>query len=344
MTGASAVAWLLLTTGVVGPREGNSTVLLFEDFDSYADHEAFALIWQDTSHSEHTLDTTFGNPCQSLWMPSANGNYKGRYIRDLGGSILPSDSDPLVLEFDLFLPPSGGPNWQGARQSCEMRGYSGGKLGEGDLLSLVSMGLYNTSSAPYSAQRYQGRVWTPEYPGPEAWHTLGNGPHDPVRRWGWHRLRVEVAPDQVRFRVDGSLAETVARSSNHPFDTVLLGSDLTSNGLSFYVDNVLVTGTPPLVCSNPRVDVAGGGPAGDEPDNAVDLQDFGMYQRCFTGPEVTLSTADLALCRCLDIDGDRSVDDADFAVLLNCWTGPAPAEGALDGSCDDTFERPSALP
>ncbi len=60
-------------------------------------------------------------------------------------------------------------------------------------------------------------------------------------------------------------------------------------------------------------------------DEDVDLDDFGRFQQCFTGPGVQAGTA----CRCYDRNdatgapgGDGDVDLDDFAWFRNCATGP----------------------
>jgi len=87
-------------------------------------------------------------------------------------------------------------------------------------------------------------------------------------------------------------------------------------------------------CSTPVFDVAGGGVGHLEPDGAVDMTDFAVFQRCFTGPNPTAGLFDAEKCGCLDVNGDEDVDGDDFYFFGRCATGPAPAEPAWIG-CDD---------
>ena len=105
--------------------------------------------------------------------------------------------------------------------------------------------------------------------------------------------------------------------------------------------DVLAPGTPPFQCNDPVFDVVGGGENGDEPDGAVDAQDFGIFQTCHTGPGdpggVFDSLSDA--CKCMDITGaagvsDRAISQDDFGVFQLCATGPTPATPASP-TCDD---------
>jgi len=54
-------------------------------------------------------------------------------------------------------------------------------------------------------------------------------------------------------------------------------------------------------------------------DCDVDLADFGIFQRCFTGPDGAPIGPD---CRMLDFDGDEDVDLDDYAQFHAAITGP----------------------
>ncbi len=90
---------------------------------------------------------------------------------------------------------------------------------------------------------------------------------------------------------------------------------------------------PVCLCPNPVFDT--------NKDGVVDMLDFGIFQRCFTGdgdPEGSFSSLSQA-CKCMDISGpegqpDQAISAADFNVFLGCWTGPA-MPGLLDPACDN---------
>ncbi len=50
-----------------------------------------------------------------------------------------------------------------------------------------------------------------------------------------------VTTGQIRFYIDNVLSETETRPDSYGFDCVLIGSDLTANGIVARVDNLQVT-------------------------------------------------------------------------------------------------------
>jgi len=54
-------------------------------------------------------------------------------------------------------------------------------------------------------------------------------------------------------------------------------------------------------------------------DGDVDITDFGVFQRCFNGPNRPPSQND---CGPADLDGDADVDPSDFLVFQRCFNGP----------------------
>ncbi len=76
-------------------------------------------------------------------------------------------------------------------------------------------------------------------------------------------------------------------------------------------------------------------------DRDVDMDDFGVFQACLTGPTVLpdIFNALPLMCRCLDTPGadlepNGAIDRDDFAVFLLCATGPAPDPTRYDPACD----------
>ena len=71
------------------------------------------------------------------------------------------------------------------------------------------------------------------------------------------------------------------------------------------------------MCHTPWADADG--------DGDVDQDDFGAFQRCFTGDVALLASTDAGYpCQCFDRDAtpDGHVDAGDMAQFLNCMTGP----------------------
>ena len=65
-------------------------------------------------------------------------------------------------------------------------------------------------------------------------------------------------------------------------------------------------------------------------DGAVDQDDFGAFQVCYTGTAGGVPTG----CTCFDTNNDGVVDGTDLTAFLNCWTGPnVPWTAALTPLC-----------
>lgn len=96
--------------------------------------------------------------------------------------------------------------------------------------------------------------------------------------------------------------------------------------------NVIAASFGPPPCNTPAFDVVGAGPDGLEPDGSVDMNDFGVFQRCYTGTGL-ISESNMAECRCFDRDGNGAVDVGDFNRFVACSTGPASGVPAPIG-CD----------
>lgn len=214
------------------------TMLVSDNFESYADQAAMEAVWTDSGNSEYQLDATFGNSGKSVRMPSPSADLLGVYSRGLGGTFPGTDAEPLVFQYDLYLDPTGSPSWTDARHFCELRGYSGGAYGNGTLQNTVAIGLNNASIDTFSTTRYQGYVADA---GMQAqWHSLDAQAAAPSRSSGWHKMKMTVKSTQIDFAIDGTLAESVARTLPAGFNCVVLGSDLTAGGHQSYVDNVQV--------------------------------------------------------------------------------------------------------
>ncbi len=85
-------------------------------------------------------------------------------------------------------------------------------------------------------------------------------------------------------------------------------------------------------------------PASDfDNDCDVDLDDFGFFQACATGPD---AGPPIPGCEAADLDFDFDVDQSDFGVFQRCYSGagnPADpncdvpcAQGPCDCPCDQT--------
>lgn len=96
-----------------------------------------------------------------------------------------------------------------------------------------------------------------------------------------------------------------------------------------HVDNLYLTGVAIPPCSEPWADA--------DRDGDIDADDFGIFQRCVTGPGNLNSNP---LCYCFDVEGpvggpDGDIDGGDFQEFQNCATGPdVPFEGNEPAGCN----------
>lgn len=159
------------------------------------------------------------------------------------------------------------------------------------------------------------------------------------RTKAWHLMEIVVHPytgnlGDVEFRIDGvTIAQghrAVGGGNGIPVNYLRLGGDpaivaestLTNTLEEIWYDEVALTG-----CHNPRPDVDG--------DGDVDQEDFGVLQRCWTGPHDPFTynlDFDGANCQCIDIDGEKDVDQDDYNIFEICASGPGVA---ADPDCDE---------
>ncbi len=111
--------------------------------------------------------------------------------------------------------------------------------------------------------------------------------------------------------------------------------DYATAGLAAGTHNATITISDPAATNHPQtigvtVTVASGPPPvpGDfDGDEDVDLEDYGRFQACYTGPGVAQEDAN---CADAKLDGDVDVDGDDFGVFQGCLSG---ANVAADAGC-----------
>jgi hypothetical protein len=90
-----------------------------------------------------------------------------------------------------------------------------------------------------------------------------------------------------------------------------------------HVDNLHLSPAFTPDCNDPFADADG--------DNDVDGDDFGVFQRCMTGPGDPTGAYDTQNCGCFDIEPDLDVDQIDFIAFQACAGGPSiPANPDCD--------------
>jgi hypothetical protein len=78
--------------------------------------------------------------------------------------------------------------------------------------------------------------------------------------------------------------------------------------------DVIEGAPPPPPCHTPFADA--------DQDDDVDMDDFGVFQACFTGPSGTVPELPGYACTCFDRDANHVIDQFDFQEFKNCVTGP----------------------
>ncbi len=74
----------------------NATTILLDDFESYANTATMQAVWNEQASGVGTLNSTQGNPGQSMAHPG------GTTSNRLFTPTIPTDSAPLIWEFDFY--------------------------------------------------------------------------------------------------------------------------------------------------------------------------------------------------------------------------------------------------
>lgn len=217
-----------------------TTVIVSEDFESYADTVALGGTW---SLGDGTLDTVSGNPGASMNHPGTGASFSGGNTNSLSFSgIYPGVGETLVFSADIYDDGSG----TNRRNSAGIRAASGANI--------IEMGMYN-SPAHYS---YRTVLFGAGSDG--SWVAFDNllddagqaMTNDPVV--GWHRFTAEITNSQVTFSLDlnsdgninGTAVADIFQNGAFDFDIIRLGgpSDLGSSSGGAKFDNIGLTLEP----------------------------------------------------------------------------------------------------
>ena len=240
---------LIVTVVCLSCANVRAQILFSDDFESYANHSAFASTWNAQGSPPHVLDTTFGqSSSQSVMLvPQATGTgTTNRWYRDVGMLVQPTDANPIKFSFDFYLDPAGaGRTWASDWQLADVRAFSGGSFGSGSLNGIVALGVARNSTLHfdiYDGDYFQGRIVAPGHTA-QTYHTLDALPTAVPRSSGWHNMAAQIGSTQTLFIIDGQPAELVPFGITTPFSSVILGSDISSVN-PFWVDNVRLEQIP----------------------------------------------------------------------------------------------------
>ena len=70
--------------------------------------------------------------------------------------------------------------------------------------------------------------------------------------------------------------------------------------------------------AHPGITTLAGWPGDFNQDDNIDLEDFALFQACFTGSGLGVPTG----CELMDVDGDDDVDLDDFSDFHGSFVGP----------------------
>lgn len=206
----------LLAVGVIlaFASTASAGVVWFDDFDSYADQAAFDAVYTQIYPAVPLLlDQTMGySDGQSVNPLGPNNNYERRAYMNLGAEFAGTDEDPLVFEFMMHV--NDATDWW-TREYIELRGYTGEGYGDGDLEELIALGC---TSSGVNTDLYNARVLT----GLNWFDTTTAKVAD------WVLLTAEIKTDTVDIFVNGAFNASSPRAPGITFDSVVLGSGLSS--------------------------------------------------------------------------------------------------------------------
>ncbi|MEM8783715.1 MAG: PEP-CTERM sorting domain-containing protein [Planctomycetota bacterium] len=216
-----------------------ATVIVDEDFESYADTAALGGVW---ALSDGTLDTALGNPGNSLSHPGTSGSFSGGNTNSLSfAEVAPTGTDFLAFSVDIY---DDGTS-SNKRTTAGLRRASPA----GNLLEL---GMYN---AP-SHYAYRVILFGSGDPSWAAFENLVDDAGEPIENTpveGWHTFLAEISETSIELTLDLNGDGNINATASVPispvdlgFDIVRLGgpSDLSSAGGGANFDNVSLTLVP----------------------------------------------------------------------------------------------------
>lgn len=224
-----AAAAALLT-----PLSALGVVIVDEDFESYADTTALGGVW---TLGDGTLDTTEGNPGNSLNHPGTGGSFTGANTNSIGFTgVYPGAGETLVFKADIF----DDANSNNERNTAGLRSAVSANI--------IEMGHYNTPSH-YAIRTVLFGSGDASY---VAFDNIlddgGNAIAAETAIAGWHSYTAEITDSQITFSLDlgstgiinSTIVANVTQNAANEFDIIRLGgpSDLGSANGGVKFDNI----------------------------------------------------------------------------------------------------------
>ena len=211
--------------------------ILSDNFDGYADQAAFQAVWAPIGANSATLATDQSHSAPNSIFAMTTTNNTGGNSRNLGGEYDATDANPLTVEYWMYYAVGG------TRHYNEVRAYADGGFGQGALQQLVAAGWNNSVTAPgevFDGSKFQARV---AFGANTGWFNL-NGAGAPGRSEGWHKFTIQIRATDINVYVDDVLGRSFTRGTLATFDSVVLGSRLTSANIGSWTDDLRVVPEP----------------------------------------------------------------------------------------------------
>jgi len=219
------------------PCLATATTIVSENFESYADTAELGGVW---TLGDGTLDTTNGNPGNSLNHPGTGANFSAANTNTISfPAVYPGPGQKLILEGDIF---DDGSN-ENRRNTIGLRTAAGANI--------IEMGMYNGPT------HYAIRTVLFGEGSDGSWVSLPGAPTfegEPVAVEGWHTFRAEITDSDVVFTLDidgdGSIeathTATIFQNDTNAFDIIRLGgpSNLGSTFGGAKFDNISLSLVP----------------------------------------------------------------------------------------------------
>lgn len=211
------------------------TTIWFDDFESYADTAALSGPYtQMYPGTPVLLDTSKGylsDKSIHFGLPTINNTTRA-YFNIPGGPVTPTDQNPLKVEFWTDLDTA---IWS-TRQYIEIRSYAGGEYGAGALNDLIALG-FTSSGVDTTRINYRvvsGVNWGDLTDIYATRATIADPNND------WTKLAMVLYHDKVEFYVNDNLDTTQTKAAGLAFDSIVIGSGLSSAGADVWFDNLTV--------------------------------------------------------------------------------------------------------
>jgi len=224
---------LALAVLLAAASAASAAVIIWDDFESYADTAALNAVWPkgvgtDADTYLATGDSGPTSPGQKYVRNTTVAARRDYTFADLAVGA----GEYLVWAFDYL-------DTVGATANPRQYGQLLSRDPNGALVELIAMGMYNTVTKPgevFNGTKYQARI---AFAAGQGWFNLNAS-----RSAGWHRFEARIYPTTIDFYVDGN-PDILGLPHNGQFwYQARIGSGLSSAGGQAGYDNYLLEVVP----------------------------------------------------------------------------------------------------